>query len=243
MSTVADNDLDGAEDQLKWHDRALRHGVRLLTGRNYPKLRTADLRYLCSKAGMNYLRGALWQIRHFRRPNGFLLADGIKFISADRLKLGRGVSIGRLSYLDCTGQLVQLGDGVTLREYTWLQCRSGLNEAGGKVILGDRVYLGPFAVLGAGGDVIIGEGSQIGARLTIAAESHARSDERNFVGGGVNRTGIQIGRRCWFGNNVVVVDGVTIGDDCSIGAGSVVTRDIPSGSMAYGVPARVVRQS
>lgn len=53
---------------------------------------------------------------------------------------------------------------------------------------------------------------------------------------------IVIGNNCWFGGNVTVCGGVTIGDDCVIGAGSVVTRDIPSGYFAAGVPCRAIRK-
>lgn len=52
---------------------------------------------------------------------------------------------------------------------------------------------------------------------------------------------IRIGNDCWFGANVTVCGGVTIGDGCVIGAGSVVTRDIPSGVLAAGNPCRVIR--
>ena len=52
---------------------------------------------------------------------------------------------------------------------------------------------------------------------------------------------VTIGSNIWFGANVTVCGGVTIGDNCVIGAGSVVTRDIPAGSLAAGVPCRVIR--
>ena len=52
---------------------------------------------------------------------------------------------------------------------------------------------------------------------------------------------IKVGNNVWFGGNVTVVPGVTIGDDCVIGAGSVVTRDIPAGVVAAGNPCRVLR--
>ena len=52
---------------------------------------------------------------------------------------------------------------------------------------------------------------------------------------------IKVGNNVWFGGNVVVMPGVTIGDNVTIGAGSVVTKDIPSNVLAHGNPCRVVR--
>ena len=53
---------------------------------------------------------------------------------------------------------------------------------------------------------------------------------------------VHIGNDCWFGASVTVCPGVTVGDGCVIGAGSVVTRDIPPNSFAAGVPCRVIRE-
>lgn len=53
---------------------------------------------------------------------------------------------------------------------------------------------------------------------------------------------ITIGNDCWIASNVVICAGVTIGDNCVIGAGSVVTRDIPSNSLAVGNPCRVIKE-
>ncbi len=53
---------------------------------------------------------------------------------------------------------------------------------------------------------------------------------------------IKIGSNCWLASNVVVIGGVTIGEGCVIGAGSVVTRDIPANSLAAGNPCRVIRE-
>ena len=54
---------------------------------------------------------------------------------------------------------------------------------------------------------------------------------------------ITIGNDCWIASNVVICAGVNIGDGCVIGAGSVVTRDIPAGSFAAGNPCRVIRKA
>ncbi len=53
---------------------------------------------------------------------------------------------------------------------------------------------------------------------------------------------VHIGNYCWFGASVTVCPGVTVGDNCVIGAGSVVTRDIPSNSFAAEVPCRAIRK-
>lgn len=53
---------------------------------------------------------------------------------------------------------------------------------------------------------------------------------------------ITIGDNCWLGGNVIVLPGVNIGSGSVIGAGSVVTHDIPPSSLAYGNPAKVVRK-
>ena len=53
---------------------------------------------------------------------------------------------------------------------------------------------------------------------------------------------ITVGNNVWIGAKVCVLPGVTIGDNCVIGAGSIVTRDIPAGSLAVGNPCRVIRQ-
>lgn len=53
---------------------------------------------------------------------------------------------------------------------------------------------------------------------------------------------IVVGSNCWIASNVTICGGVTIGDNCVIGAGSVVTRDIPSGVLAFGNPCRVIRK-
>ena len=52
---------------------------------------------------------------------------------------------------------------------------------------------------------------------------------------------VRIGDNCWLGQNAVILKGVTIGDHCVIGANSVVTSDVPSGSVAVGNPARVIK--
>jgi maltose O-acetyltransferase len=88
--------------------------------------------------------------------------------------------------------------------------------------------------------ITIGEDCQIGPNVQLLTpihplESDLRKDRLEAA------RPITIGNNVWLGGGVIVCPGVTIGDDSVIGAGSVVTRDIPAGVLAVGSPARVVR--
>ena len=99
-------------------------------------------------------------------------------------------------------------------------------------------------------EVTIGDNCNFGPGVTIVTPIHPMvAEERNAMldkDGNVKRycyaKPVHVGNNCWFGANVVVCPGVTIGDDCVIGAGSVVTRDIPPRSFAAGNPCRVIRE-
>ncbi len=99
------------------------------------------------------------------------------------------------------------------------------------------------------GEVFIGDRCSFGPNVTIVTPFHPMlGKERSAI-----RTGegeekylcyakpVHVGNDCWFGACVTVCSGVSIGDNCVIGAGSVVTRDIPPNSFAAGVPCRVIR--
>ena len=73
-------------------------------------------------------------------------------------------------------------------------------------------------------------------------ERNAQVDDRGQVYNLEYGKPIRIGDNCWFGGNVTVIDGITIGNGCVIGAGSVVTHDIPDHSLAAGNPCRVIRE-
>ena len=89
--------------------------------------------------------------------------------------------------------------------------------------------------------VTIGDHVFIGPNVGIYTVNHALlPDQRNA---GIMRSlPIAIGNNVWIGGHTVVMQGVTIGDNTVIGAGSVVTRDIPAGVVAVGSPCRVLRK-
>ena len=98
-------------------------------------------------------------------------------------------------------------------------------------------------------EFVIADGCDFGPNVTIVTPVHPMlADERKRMR---NERGeekrlcyakpVHVGKNCWICANTTILPGVTIGDNCVIGAGSVVTRDIPANSFAAGNPARVIR--
>lgn len=98
--------------------------------------------------------------------------------------------------------------------------------------------------------VTIGDYCRFGPNVTIVTPIHPMVGKERYVletpkgprYGLCYAKPVHIGNDCWFGARVTVCPGVTIGDGCVIGAGSVVTRDIPANTFAAGVPCRVIRE-
>jgi maltose O-acetyltransferase len=123
-------------------------------------------------------------------------------------------------------------------------------DYGINTIIGENFYANfNFTVLDCA-LVTIGDNVFVGPNVSIMTPMHPYiPKERNMF---INDKGIptdieyarqiKIGNDCWIASNVVVCGGVSIGDGCVIGAGSVVTRDIPANSLAAGNPCRVIRQ-
>ncbi len=114
-------------------------------------------------------------------------------------------------------------------------------EFGKNITIGDNVYINFGCVILDCGQVTIGSDTLIGPNVGLFSGNHTTDAEERAAGGLIPRP-ITIGSRVWLCGNVSVVPGVTIGDDTVIGAGSVVTRDIPSGVVAAGNPCRVLRK-
>lgn len=134
----------------------------------------------------------------------------------------------RIIFLEVLGPLVQ-----RLR-FRMLQLR-GYRNISSKAIIErnvnlDRVY--PESIY-------IGAGSLVASSVTLLCHEHVYREPGNSEL--PLRSPVRVGMRCFIGVSAVVLPGVIIGDDCIIGAGSIVTKNVPSGSVAVGNPARVIR--
>ena len=124
-----------------------------------------------------------------------------------------------------------VGEGAVIRPP--FHCDYGFN-----IHLGARVFLNFNCVVLDVAEVAVGEATQIGPGVQILAADHPRDPKGRASGLEFGRP-IHIGRNVWIGGGAMILPGVIIGDDALIGAGSVVTRDVPAGAKAFGNPARV----
>lgn len=114
------------------------------------------------------------------------------------------------------------------------------NWGGHHTHLGHHVYANFNLTLVDDTHIHIGDYTMLGPNVVLATAGHPILPEMRERALQFNMP-VRIGRNCWLGAGVIVLPGVTIGDNSVIGAGSVVTRDIPAGVVAAGNPCRVLR--
>lgn len=115
------------------------------------------------------------------------------------------------------------------------------NFGGRHVHFGKWIYANYNLTLVDDTHIYVGDETMFGPNVTLATAGHPIDPTLRARGLQYNLP-IRIGRNCWLGAGVIVMPGVTIGDNVVIGAGSIVTKDIPSNVVAVGNPCRVLRE-
>lgn len=113
-------------------------------------------------------------------------------------------------------------------------------EFGRNIHVGDDFYANYDCTILDGAPVTIGDHVLFGPKVGLYTSNHLFDADERLRGGCIAKP-IKIGDRCWLGANVSVTPGVTIGDNTIVGAGSVVTHELPANVIAAGVPAKVIR--
>lgn len=115
------------------------------------------------------------------------------------------------------------------------------NWGGHHVHFGNSVYANFNLTLVDDTHIYVGDHTMLGPNVVIATAGHPILPELRVKAYQYNMP-VHIGKNCWLGAGVIVLPGVTIGDNSVIGAGSVVTKDIPPNVVAVGNPCKVMRQ-
>lgn len=141
---------------------------------------------------------------------------------------GAGITAGNHLHLHAS-------HGSYVRLATW---RTGERE--GRIVIGDCVLISPGTHIVASEEIVIGSDTMIASNCYISdSDWHDTYDRTAELD---KHKPIRIGENVWLGVRVIVAKGVTIGENSIIGAGAVVTQDIPANCIAAGNPARVVRE-
>lgn len=154
------------------------------------------------------------------------------------VEVGAGGHVARYCDVD-----VRSGGSVRLSANVFVDQRTRLAATGGRLEVGQNTFLGSDVILVAGdGGLKIGRDCLIGPGVWMFAENHIfEAVDRPVNRQGMSSRGIAVGDDVWIGARTLVLDGVSIGSQCVVGAGSVVTVSLPPKSFCVGSPARVIR--
>lgn len=114
-------------------------------------------------------------------------------------------------------------------------------DYGTYISIGDRFFANYNCKILDGAPVTFGDDVRIGPDCTFCTPNHSMDAQKRKEGHMILEP-IRVGNNVWFGAGVLVMPGVTIGDNAVIGGGSVVTEDIPANAFAAGNPCRVIRE-
>ncbi len=213
------------------------------------------------------LRNWLYRSLFAKIGNSVRIQPGVELVQPRHIEIGNNVTINRGVYLSsaatnktqvgnnsvCLEDRVNLGFGVQINTFgnnsqIHLRKQVILNRGvdlrafdEGYIEIDECTYIGPYTCMAGPGPITIGKNCLIGSHSGIYGNNHNFADpQRNIAEQGITCKGITIEDDCWLGTGVKVLDGVTIGHGSVIGAGAVVTKDIPPYSVAVGVPAKVI---
>ncbi len=112
-------------------------------------------------------------------------------------------------------------------------------DCGKNIKIGKNVFINACCRFQDQGGIEIGDGSLIGHNTTIATLNHDFNPDKRT---NLHPSPVKIGKNVWIGSDCTILPGVEIGNGAVIGAGSVVTKNVPANSIAVGSPARVIKQ-
>lgn len=215
---------DGGWGALVWYE-LLTLLVGQIPGALGLVLRKFLYRPLFKAVGKNVIFGRNLTLRH---PHKISLGDNV-IIDDDCLLDAKGES----------NEGITLGNYVTIGRFSSLVCKNGDIHLGSHVNLGTSVKL----VIGMEGKIEIGDKVDIGSSCHFSGGSYDYTQTDVLPSARRQPSqGIVVEEMAWIGAAAILLDGVRIGSQSVIGAGSVVNKSIPPDSIAHGVPAKVARK-
>lgn len=174
---------------------------------------------------------------------GFLGKNSL-VISPHLIKFNKNLVIDIDCYINALSKKgILFGNNVSIQKRTIIECTGSLKNLGEGLIVGNNVGIGSNSFLGCAGGIEIGDDTIIGNFVSFHSENH-NFDKIDIPIRlqGVNHKGIKIGKDCWIGAKVTILDGTILGDGCVVAAGAVLNgKEYPPNSIIGGVPAKVIK--
>lgn len=136
---------------------------------------------------------------------------------------------------------ITLGKGVALDRSVSLVCGGDYRGKGDKLIIHSGTYVNRFTIFDAHEHIEVGHDCMIGPHCYITDADHGKALGKSAKSQPMEKAAVVIEDEVWLGANVVVLPGVRIGKGAVVGAGSVVTRNVPSDAIVIGIPANILR--
>lgn len=151
------------------------------------------------------------------------------------LKRFEGLLFDLVRYSYCRLIFKKLGKGVVISDHVKILC-------GEKIELDDNVVIPNNVILDGRGGIKIGKYTMVGFQSIILTSTHKNNRiDVPIKGQGMFTKPVIIGEDVWIGTRVIILPGITVGNKAIVGAGSVVTKDVPEYAVVGGVPARIIK--
>lgn len=154
-----------------------------------------------------------------------------------------GISIGFGTIIESKAIVrKQYGGEIIIGDNCYVSSGAQLLTHGGNIVIGNNCTVNPYTVIYGQGGVTIGNNVRIAAHCVIVPSNHIFSDTTVPIYlQGLSKKGIEIKDDVWLGVGVKVLDGVTIGEGCVVGANSVVTKSTEPYGVYVGIPAKKIK--
>jgi len=200
----------------------------------------------------SFLSKLIWKSRSLTYPylnqlygagRGAKVGWGVDVVGPQRLRLGRNFQMqgpGRLhataNQLEPhTGYSLEFGDNANIYPYC------SFVTAGGYIRVGDDFIIQSFVLLDGIGGIEIGNQVMLGTHVQVYSSNHQIRRDQPIRKQPLDLHRTVIGNDVWVGGNAVILGGVNVGEGAVVGAGAIVTKDVPPYAIVVGSPARVVR--
>lgn len=153
----------------------------------------------------------------------------------------KGVNIGRSVKIESSALIEPSGGEISIGDQSFIDHGVVIRALHGRITIGENCYINAYSMLIGGGDISIGKNTAIAGFTLIVASNHVfESKIIPIREQGLITVGVKIGDDVWIGAGARILDGVSIGSGAVVGAGSVVTKDVPPNTIVAGVPSRVI---